>query len=49
MFYRSGIYDGLNGDQATLEVLINSFMNIGIEKLTNGKPCFVNFTENLLK
>ncbi|KDE46336.1 hypothetical protein DI44_16775, partial [Geobacillus sp. CAMR5420] len=52
LFYRSGkgnFYDGLNEDQATLEVLINSFMNIGIEKLTNGKPCFVNFTENLLK
>ncbi|OKO87332.1 hypothetical protein RA955_04070 [Geobacillus proteiniphilus] len=50
VFYRSGkrnFYDGLNGDHATLEVLINSFMNIGIEKLTNGKPCFVNFTEKL--
>ncbi len=38
----------MNGDQATTDVIINSFMNIGIEEITNGKPCFINFTENLL-
>lgn len=38
-----------DGDKATTDVLVNSFMNIGIEEISNGKPCFVNFTENLLK
>ncbi|ALC89384.1 hypothetical protein AM500_05990 [Bacillus sp. FJAT-18017] len=39
----------INGELATTDVIINSFLNIGIEELSNGKPCFVNFTEKLLK
>jgi c-di-GMP-related signal transduction protein len=39
----------INGDQATADVIINSFLNIGIDRLSEGKPCFINFTENLLK
>ncbi|QED48259.1 EAL and HDOD domain-containing protein [Cytobacillus dafuensis] len=42
-------YPDMDGDQATTELIINSFLNIGIDKLSNGKPCFINFTENLLK
>lgn len=42
-------YSGMNGDLATTEVIVNSFFNIGIEQLSNQKPCFINFTENLLK
>jgi len=38
----------INGDIATTDVIINSFLNIGIEELSNGKLCFINFTENLL-
>ncbi|MEN2767412.1 EAL and HDOD domain-containing protein [Ornithinibacillus xuwenensis] len=34
-------------DQATSEV-INSFLQIGIEELSEGKPCFINFTEKIL-
>lgn len=52
LLYRSGdknFYDAIDGDKATIDVLINSFMNIGIEKLTNGARCFINFTETLLK
>ncbi|WP_461200701.1 EAL and HDOD domain-containing protein [Anoxybacillus sp. TBDG-1] len=52
LLYRNGdknFYDAIDGDKATIDVLINSFMNIGIEKLTNGARCFVNFTETLLK
>ncbi|RDI43130.1 EAL and HDOD domain-containing protein [Falsibacillus pallidus] len=41
-------FPSINGDQATAEVLINSFLSIGIDKLSNGKPCFINFTQNLL-
>ncbi|MET1013496.1 MAG: HDOD domain-containing protein [Paenisporosarcina sp.] len=38
----------IDGDRATMEVLVNSFLTIGLEDLTNGRPCFINFTENLL-
>lgn len=39
----------INGDLATIEVMLNSFLNIGIEKLSGDHPVFINFTENLLK
>lgn len=38
----------IDGDHATMEVLINSFLTIGIDDLSSGRPCFINFTENLL-
>lgn len=39
----------VDGEQATADVIVNGFLNIGIEKLSAGKPCFVNFTEKLLE
>lgn len=39
----------IDGDDATTEVLINSYFNIGLESLSNGNPCFINFTDNLLR
>ncbi|MBB2483466.1 HDOD domain-containing protein [Bacillus sp. APMAM] len=42
-------FPNINGDQATADVIINSFLNIGIDDLSCGLPCFINFTENLLK
>lgn len=42
-------FPNVDGDQATADVIINSFLNIGIDQLSNGKPCFINFTEKLLK
>jgi len=42
-------YPNIDGDEATTDVIINSFLNIGLETLSCGKPCFINFTENLLK
>ncbi|OLO39198.1 hypothetical protein BTR23_09085 [Alkalihalophilus pseudofirmus] len=41
-------YSLIDNDQATLEV-INSFIQIGIDEMSEGKPCFVNFTYNLLE
>ncbi|ATP41749.1 EAL domain-containing protein [Solibacillus sp. R5-41] len=35
-------------DTATVDVLVNSFLSIGIDEVTKGKPSFVNFTKNLL-
>ncbi|MFS0659779.1 EAL domain-containing protein [Niallia alba] len=42
-------FPNVDGDQATTDLIINSFLNIGMEKLSDGKPCFINFTENLLE
>jgi c-di-GMP-related signal transduction protein len=38
----------INGDKATADVIINSYLNIGIDRISEGKPCYINFTENLL-
>lgn len=37
-----------DSDAATVDVLINSFLSMGIDEVTKGRPYFVNFTENLL-
>ena len=44
----SNSFPMVDSDVATVNVLINSFVNIGIDEVTKGRPCFVNFTENLL-
>lgn len=38
-----------DGDSATSNVILNSFQTIGLDRLTFGKPAFINFTDNLLK
>jgi len=38
----------VNGDVATSTVLSNSFLNIGMENLIDGKKSFINFTQNLI-
>lgn len=51
LLYRNGKQDSfpvLDGDRATLDVLTNSFLTIGINELAGEKLCFINFTENLL-
>jgi len=47
--YLFNAYDHTNGDQATADVIINTFFNIGSNHATNDRKCFINFTENLLK
>ncbi|MEH7255458.1 HDOD domain-containing protein [Neobacillus niacini] len=42
-------FPDINGDMATTDVIINSYLNIGINELSDGKPCFINFTEKLLQ
>ena len=45
----SGVDNGVvDGSTATSETILNSFQNIGINKLTSGKRAFVNFTEDLI-
>lgn len=51
ILYRSGMensYSAIDGDKASKEVIYNTFQIFGIENLTNGKPVFINFTENLI-
>ncbi|MCT6924629.1 HDOD domain-containing protein [Metasolibacillus sp.] len=40
--------EGVGADAATIDVIINSFLAIGIDKATGGAPAFINFTEKLL-
>jgi len=52
LLYRSGLnntYDNSDDDNATASVLINSFLSIGIERITGGKIGFINFTDTLLR
>jgi EAL and modified HD-GYP domain-containing signal transduction protein len=46
---RSSSYDGGDGDQETTDVLVASFLSIGMDVVTGGKKAFVNFTGNLIK
>ena len=52
LLYRNNltnVFPYIDGDQATAEVIINSFLNIGLERLTEGKKFSIHFTENLLE
>jgi EAL and modified HD-GYP domain-containing signal transduction protein len=40
--------ESIDADQASTKTIINSFVEIGIDRLTNGRKAFVNFTERLL-
>lgn len=53
LLYRSNdknnSFNNLDGNNATLNVLINSFIIMGINNVVENKPAFINFTEDLLK
>jgi c-di-GMP-related signal transduction protein len=38
----------ISGNKATTSVLSSAFLTEGIEKISRAKPCFVNFTKDLL-
>jgi c-di-GMP-related signal transduction protein len=52
LLFRTGFdnfYDTLNdGDYASSKTIMNSFVTLGMDVLTGGKPAFINFTKNLL-
>ena len=51
LLYRSQTENAIqntDSDTATVDVLVNYFLSMGIKEVTKGKPGFVNFTENLL-
>ncbi|WP_377887376.1 EAL and HDOD domain-containing protein [Alkalihalobacillus sp. R86527] len=41
-------FDGLDGNQATAEVISNSYLAFGLDKLSDHKKCFINFTKDLI-
>ena len=44
----TGNLSGVDGNRATSSVLTSAFLTEGLEKISNNKPCFINFTEELL-
>lgn len=47
---RSGAHNaftGTDGDQASIDVIGNTFLTIGLRRLTGGKRAFINFTRRL--
>lgn len=45
---KNNSFPDVDSNSATLDVIITSFLSIGINDLTYGKPSFVNFTETLV-
>lgn len=52
LLFRSSLNDAFSckdSDYASLALLVNSFIAIGIDRLSSGKPVHVNFTQQLLQ
>ena len=53
LLYRSdaakNYYVDIGDDKASANVAVDTFFSLDLNKLTNGKRVFINFTENLLK
>ncbi len=52
LLFRSGdkgTYDAEDDDEATVSVISGAFLLLGMEKTTDSKRAFINFTRNLLK
>jgi c-di-GMP-related signal transduction protein len=52
LLFRSGdmeAYDAPDGDEATASVISTAFLLLGMDKATNKKRAFINFTRNLLR
>jgi EAL and modified HD-GYP domain-containing signal transduction protein len=51
LLFRSGLenaFPNVNGDQATSSVISDSFLTMGMDIITEGKPAFINFTRHIL-
>nr|WP_312291214.1 HDOD domain-containing protein [Clostridium chromiireducens] len=52
LLFRNGqnnFYDNTNGDEATRNVIANSFYAFDFKSVTDNKKAFINFTEELIK
>ncbi len=45
---KTSTLDNTNGNKATTSVLSSAFLTEGIEKISGLRPCFINFTRDLL-
>lgn len=45
---KENVYSAVDGDEATYQVISNTFLSMGIEKITGDKRAFINFTEKLI-
>ena len=43
------VYNNVDGNQATLNVIANSFYEFNFKAVTDNKKAFINFTEELIK
>ena len=46
--YSTGNADVVDGDQATSQVILNSFMEIGLDRLVGDVPAFINLTRSFI-
>lgn len=52
LLFRNGYensYNSIDGNEATLSVIANSFYEFDLKKVTDNKKAFINFTEKLIK
>ncbi len=51
LLFRNGLtncFSGTDGNEATRQVLLSTFVLFGLGKLTGGRPAFINFTREFL-
>jgi len=51
LLFRDGLsncFGGTDGNEATRQVLLNTFVLFGLSRLTGGRPAFINFTREFL-
>ncbi len=46
--YATGNANVVDGDQATSQVILNSFMEIGLDRLVGDEPAFINLTRSFI-
>ncbi|WP_153731129.1 EAL and HDOD domain-containing protein [Sporosarcina obsidiansis] len=51
LLYRNSeenVFPDINPEQATISLLVNTFLSIGVDRVTSGVPSFINFSGELL-